>query len=99
MNQDTVANLYDFPAREYGTQGRWLSPDPAGVAAVDPTNPQTWNRYSYVLNNPLVIIDPLGLYAEGPAALCPDPSDPAYGYSGCSVDCDDVDTICIASSS
>jgi hypothetical protein len=28
---------------------------------VDPTNPQSWNRYAYVLNNPLIAIDPLGL--------------------------------------
>jgi len=43
-------------------QGRWISPDPAGLGAVDPSNPQTWNRYAYVLNNPAVLIDPLGLY-------------------------------------
>jgi YD repeat-containing protein len=42
-NQDTVSNLYDFPAREYGIQGRWPSPDPAGLAAVHPTIPQSWN--------------------------------------------------------
>jgi len=41
-------------------QGRWLSPDPAGLGAVDPANPQTWNRYAYVGNNPLSLIDPLG---------------------------------------
>jgi RHS repeat-associated protein len=52
-DQDTVSNLYDFPARKYGIQGRWASPDPAGLAAVDPSNPQSWNRYAYVLNNPL----------------------------------------------
>jgi hypothetical protein len=40
---------------------RWLVPDPAGLAAVDPTNPQTWNRYAYVGNNPLRNVDPLGL--------------------------------------
>ncbi len=62
MNQDTVANLYDFPARECGgAQGRWPSPDPAGLAAVDPTNPQSWNRYAYVLNSPCSLVDPLGL--------------------------------------
>ena len=61
INQDTVANLYDFPAREYGTQGRWPSPDPAGLAAVDPTNPQSWNRYSYVTNSPLGFVDPGGM--------------------------------------
>jgi RHS repeat-associated protein len=62
MNQDTAANVYDFPAREYaGAQGRRPSPDPAGLAAVDPTNPQSWNRYAYVMNNPLIYVDPTGL--------------------------------------
>jgi hypothetical protein len=37
-------------------------PDPAGLAAVDLTNPQTWNRYAYVGNNPLGNVDPLGLF-------------------------------------
>jgi RHS repeat-associated protein len=49
--------------REYNTtQGRWIKPDPAGLQAVDPTNPQTWNRYVYALNNPLSNIDPTGLF-------------------------------------
>ncbi len=50
------------------TQGRWLTPDPAGMAAVDVTNPQTWNRYAYVTNNPLSLTDPTGL---APPGLCP----------------------------
>jgi hypothetical protein len=37
---------------------RWLSPDPV---AGDITNPQSLNRYAYVLNNPTNLIDPLGL--------------------------------------
>lgn len=61
MTSDTAATVYDFPAREYGYQGRWPSPDPAGMAAVDPTNPQSWNRYAYVFNNPLAYIDPSGM--------------------------------------
>jgi RHS repeat-associated protein len=62
MNQDTTASLYDFPAREYGIQGRWPSPDPAGLAAIDATNPQSWNRYAYVMNSPMIYVDPLGTY-------------------------------------
>ena len=61
QRQDTVSGLYDFPAREYSIQGRWPSPDPAGLAAVDPTNPQSWNRYAYALNNPLLYVDPTGM--------------------------------------
>ncbi len=57
----TATGIYDFPYREYSMQGRWPSPDPAGLAAVDPANPQSWNRYAYVLNNPLALVDPLGL--------------------------------------
>lgn len=54
---------YYFPERKYHSwQGRWLSPDPAGLAAVSPANPQSWNRYAYVVNNPLGYTDPLGLW-------------------------------------
>jgi RHS repeat-associated protein len=53
QRQDTVSGLYDFPAREYSIQGRWPSSDPAGLAAVDPTKPQSCNRYAYVTNNPM----------------------------------------------
>ena len=61
QNQDTSAGLYDFEYREYNpAQGRWPTPDPAGRAAVDPTTPQSWNRYAYVNNVPLSNIDPKG---------------------------------------
>jgi RHS repeat-associated protein len=61
MHQDTVTNLYDFPAREYGIQGRWPSPDPAGLAAASLANPQSLNRYAYVNNSPASLTDPTGL--------------------------------------
>ncbi|MGA7090672.1 MAG: RHS repeat-associated core domain-containing protein, partial [Candidatus Acidiferrales bacterium] len=72
MNQDTVANLYDFPAREYGTQGRWPSPDPAGLSSVHLRDPQTLNRYAYVNNNPLAFTDPLGLGVDADGNCIPD---------------------------
>src|SRR6185312_6299156 len=63
--EDTVTGtsaLYDFQQRELSpTQGRWLSPDPAGMAAVDPSDPQSWDRYAYVGGTPLEAVDPLGL--------------------------------------
>ena len=37
--------------------GRFLSPD---VNIPDPTNTQDYNRYSYVVNNPLTYLDPTG---------------------------------------
>jgi RHS repeat-associated protein len=51
--------------------GRWLSPDPL---AGDITNPQSLNRYAYVLNNPTTLTDPTGLRAPWPlsAPACPD---------------------------
>jgi RHS repeat-associated protein len=62
QNQDTVTGLYDFLYREYNpNHGRWISPDPAGLRAVNPLQPQTWNRYAYVMNNPVAMTDPLGL--------------------------------------
>jgi RHS repeat-associated protein len=61
-SQDTDSGEYSATYRElHPVQGRWIQPDPAGMAAVDPTNPQTWNRYAYVLNNPLSYVDPTGL--------------------------------------
>ena len=48
------------------TLGRWIVLDPAGLAAVNLANPQTWNRYAYVTNDPLGLSDFLGLATGGP---------------------------------
>ncbi len=42
--------------------GRFLSPD---NFIQDPYNTQNYNRYGYVLNNPLVLTDPTGEMSEG----------------------------------
>jgi RHS repeat-associated protein len=60
--RDTESGLDDFGARYYGSSmGRFQSPDPSGAAFSDPGNPQSWNMYSYVQNNPLNAVDPDGL--------------------------------------
>lgn len=60
--RDTESGLDYFGARYYGSNmGRMMSPDPSGLALADITNPQSFNLYSYVLNNPLRNVDPNGL--------------------------------------
>jgi RHS repeat-associated protein len=92
-------SLQDFMFRRYNpTQGRWISPDPAGLNAAHPGNPQTWNRYAYVANQPTEFTDPLGLdliccggggggwgdgYCPPEDATCDPGCDPVFGCGGC----------------
>ena len=41
--------------------GRFLSPDPKIMTARHLANPQKWNKYAYVINNPLMRFDPDGM--------------------------------------
>jgi RHS repeat-associated protein len=67
--ENSAGSLVDFTYRRYNpTQGRWISPDPAGLAAVDPSNPQSWNRYAYVNNTPLTSTDPTGQFEAPPGS-------------------------------
>jgi RHS repeat-associated protein len=74
--RDEDLQMYEASFREYNPGlGRWMTPDPVGG---DVTNPQSLNRYAYVLNNPTTLTDPLGLQGGNPADPC---SDPAYYFS------------------
>jgi RHS repeat-associated protein len=61
--ENETGSLEDFMFRRYSpVQGRWISPDPAGMGAANPASPQSWNRYAYVSNGPLNAVDPSGLW-------------------------------------
>jgi RHS repeat-associated protein len=56
---------FDTPSRLlHGKQGRWISPDPAGISAASLDNPQSLNAYAYASNDPLIFNDPSGLDSE-----------------------------------
>jgi len=59
--------------RDYNqTLGRWMTPDPGGRKVVKLDNPQTWNMYAYVTDNPTTLNDPSGLQAadQGAEGVC-----------------------------
>jgi hypothetical protein len=65
--------------------GRFMSPDPSQLAYADPTNPQSFNLYSYAWNNPLVNTDPSGLECVWDDGSFDSKDDPQTGSSsGCS---------------
>jgi RHS repeat-associated protein len=60
--RDNATGLDHTPWRKYeNLAGRWTSPDPYGGSA-KLGDPQTFNRYTYVQNDPVNLIDPSGLY-------------------------------------
>jgi RHS repeat-associated protein len=83
--RDTESGNDYFEARYYSSSmGRFMSPDPANAGA-DPANPQSWNMYSYALNNPLNLIDPNGLFCVWDVGSYDSPDDPQTGsISQCS---------------
>lgn len=94
QDQDVVTGsagggVYDFLFRKYDpSAGRWLSPDPSGWDATEPDDPQSLDRYAYVENQPLSLVDPTGLFSSVPcpvsvwAAGCDYPLQPPSGCSG-----------------
>ena len=68
--RDVETGLDYFLARYYSlTQGRFTSPDPLNASARR-QNPQSWNRYSYVLNRSLALVDPTGMHDCTPQTPC-----------------------------
>lgn len=65
QERDSEATLNYFNARYYASvQGRFVSVDPLmRSASID--DPQSFDRYSYVLNNPLNDTEPSGLCPKG----------------------------------
>ncbi len=59
--RDSETNLDFATARHFSSvQGRFTTVDPSLTSGKSDV-PQSWNRYSYVLNNPLLFVDPTGL--------------------------------------
>ncbi len=59
--RDGESGLDYFGARYYGgATGRFTGVDPKRFSSRTVANPQKWNKYAYVLNNPLAFVDPNG---------------------------------------
>ena len=88
--RDTETGLDYAASRYYNSRiGRFMTPDPAGLASAVLRNAQSMNRYSYVLNNPLGLIDPTGLgcifISSGDASIEDvDPKSTDYDSAECS---------------
>ena len=68
-----------FGARYFkSNMGRFMSPDPVGGSLL---NPQTLNKYAYVINNPLTNTDPTGLYGCEDSTNCDSKSDQNFAKS------------------
>lgn len=85
--RDAESGLDYASARHYNsTLGRFISPD---LLSGSPGYPQSWNRYSYVMNNPLNLVDPTGMDADDPDCDSDDPcagrgnnnGNPSSGYA------------------
>jgi RHS repeat-associated protein len=84
--RDTESGNDYFGARYYASSmGRFMSPDPLGNQVAVFSNPQTWNMYSYALNNPLKSVDPTGTdwCAWDDGTHDDDPSDGGASQSDC----------------
>jgi RHS repeat-associated protein len=86
--RDSESNLDNFGARYYGSfMDRFMTPDDGSDQ--DAADPQSWNLYGYVRNDPLSNTDPTGNYCvrdEGPNGLGPWHDDNRGGETCAQVD-------------
>ena len=61
--RDAESGLDNFGARYHASSlGRFMTPDPLHIMKQKLIDPQQWNMYAYVRNNPLRFTDPTGMY-------------------------------------
>jgi RHS repeat-associated protein len=61
MERDEATGMAHTLWRKYdSSSGRWTSPDPY-TASMTTADPQSFNRYTYVNNDPVNLVDPSGL--------------------------------------
>jgi RHS repeat-associated protein len=79
MEQDDGSGMSHTLWRKYDRiSGRWTSPDPYG-GSMSVSDPQSFNRYTYVNNDPVNLIDPLGLMLSDIGVVQTD--DPEYAWT------------------
>ena len=85
MEYDSETQLYHTRFRYYKPSwGLWMNPDPAGLAAASPGDPQTLNRFAYAGQNPANLIDPTGMTAV--VVYAPSIGDPSlFGWTSLAV--------------
>jgi RHS repeat-associated protein len=77
--RDAETELHYFGARYYrSVWGRFTSVDPVMNREAALRDPQRWNRYSYVLNNPLALADPDGRDPQNPPGSSPQVPSPIH---------------------
>ena len=91
-NRDSYTRFDNAVNRVYNSfAGRFNTADPYKASA-GPSDPGTWNRYSYTAGDPVNRIDPRGLLFGNPPSYddyleCV--ADGGWGYNGCLIDDED----------
>jgi RHS repeat-associated protein len=83
---DSATGLQYADQRYYASNfGRFMSPDPYQATATSPSapsSPESWNRYAYVVLDPVNAIDPLGQDTWFISNPLPGPPTPLNGSGG-----------------